>query len=197
MLPLLSGSRLRLIFLLYAGQDVHLDIKYTSNYQYYVYIDDVTIEPAPTDPVADISVDMLDFGIVQVGQSSSLDLTVSNTGSGTLTGTMTTDAPVFTVNPPEVSVAAGESATVTVTYTPSRDADDAGILTLDHNGNGASLTVSLSGSGTNNLLTEGFEGTWPPAGWTADAELTLTDIPLIMGAKSLWITKFWLRVGIL
>ena len=84
------------------------------------------VEAAPTNPVAELSTDALDFGVVQVGQSASLDLTVSNTGAGTLTGSLTSDVTVFAASPADISVASGESAVVTVTYTPSRDADDVG-----------------------------------------------------------------------
>ena len=60
----------------------------------------------------------LDFGDVQVGTSATRTLTIRNIGNSTLTVSgMHSGHPVFTASPTSGIVAAGDTATVTVTFT--------------------------------------------------------------------------------
>ena len=63
----------------YAGQNVFLAIKYTTNYNYYLFIDDIT-GPAhiyPSTPVESLSAASLALGSTTLGSSSSSTLSLS------------------------------------------------------------------------------------------------------------------------
>jgi len=104
-------------------------------------------------PSISVSPPSLAFGTVLVGTPKTLSVTVSNTGTATLTvssialcsGTTTR----FAVSPASLSVAAGQSGTVNVTYTPTGAATDSGCIALTHDdANTASpLSVNLSATG--------------------------------------------------
>jgi hypothetical protein len=72
-------------------------------------------------PLCQVSTVVLTFGQVPVGQTKDLTFTVTNTGSGTLSGTAGPSPcpPEFSfVGPVTYSLAPGERATLTVRYTP-------------------------------------------------------------------------------
>ena len=73
-------------------------------------------------PDCSVSNTSLPFGEVEVGTSSSLQFTITNTGGGTLAGDIT-QSPPFTVNPTSYSLTSEESQVFTVTFTPQNAID--------------------------------------------------------------------------
>ncbi|MFL5349780.1 MAG: choice-of-anchor D domain-containing protein [Hyalangium sp.] len=96
--------------------------------------------------------DTLPFGDKEVGVSSTLTLSVGNTGSGnlhisnpTLTGT---GAAFYTISPSTLDVASGQSLPLTVTFTPTVVGQADATLTLTTNTVGReSVNVALTGYG--------------------------------------------------
>ena len=157
-----------------AGQNVFVAIKYTSNYLYYLYIDDIT-GPAiayPSTPVGSLSASSLDLGKVLMGNSSTATVSISNGGTADLVYTVASDNANFSVSVAGGTVDWLDSDELTVTYTPTAASADSGNLVFTHNGASSPDTVSLTGSGTYSILAEGFEGgAWSgspgaPTGWT-------------------------------
>ena len=139
----------------------------------YLYVDLVEGPPVwvDTDPVASLSPSALDLGTVFISSSASGDITVTNNGGGTLTGTIASDNTKFTLSDFGGSVEPGESATITVTYTPTEAMDDVGSFILTHNGASSPDSVTVTGTGTLDILVEDFDGVWSgdplaPEGWT-------------------------------
>ena len=104
--------------------------------------------------VAEIAVDPTtgDFPDVAVGESETIDFTISNPGDGALTGTATLTgssdfafSPVATSMPYSLDPESAETATIRVRFTPSATGSRTATLELT-GGGGAS--VELSGTGT-------------------------------------------------
>jgi hypothetical protein len=108
------------------------------------------VPPTPTIGVAPTS---LAFGDVTVGTTSApRTLTVSNTGTATLTGTIALAAGTsteFAVSPTAFSIpAGGASVSVTVTYAPAAVGGDTGSLLVSSNdAANPTVAVALSGAG--------------------------------------------------
>ena len=49
-------------------------------------------------------------------------------------------------------------------------------MVVVHNGMGDDLTIPLQGAGTYDLLSESFEGAWPPPGWQVASMNTINDV---------------------
>lgn len=106
-----------------------------------------------TAPAAQLSLSAtsLPFGNVTVGSSSQQKLTLSNTGSASLTiNSFSVSGSGFSVSGPAApfAVLVGQSAALTVTYAPSATGSVTGNISISSNSsNLPSATVSLSGSG--------------------------------------------------
>ncbi|HEU4382595.1 MAG TPA: choice-of-anchor D domain-containing protein [Anaeromyxobacteraceae bacterium] len=106
---------------------------------------------APTPSIA-LSPPSLSFGTVVLGSSASLSTQIQNTGTAVLNVTGialcagTSGEFAWTPSAP-LSVPPGQSATLTVTYTPTAAAADSGCLAIASN-DPASPTVNLGVSGT-------------------------------------------------
>jgi len=104
-------------------------------------------------PTVALSPTTLAFGDVPVGGPfKPLTLTVSNTGTGTVSiGSPTfsgTNATFYTISPSTLSVPAGQSRDFTVTFSPTAEGDAPAELSLTSNEVGNStVTVPLSGHG--------------------------------------------------
>jgi MYXO-CTERM domain-containing protein len=114
----------------------------------------------------------LDFGTVTVGSTAAKTTLVRNAGTGPLQVTGVTPCagtPArYTVSPAgPFSVAAGQSATLTVTYAPTAAATDAGCLAIASD-DPAHATVNLAVSGV---------GAQPPVP-SADADLDIVELEL-------------------
>jgi len=94
----------------------------------------------------------LNAGSVLVGASTTSTLTVSNPGNATLTLSSVTlsgsNAGDFSVSPTALTVAAGGSAALTITFTPAASGVRSATLTVTHDADGGSATVALTGTGT-------------------------------------------------
>ncbi|MBI4551402.1 MAG: choice-of-anchor D domain-containing protein [Candidatus Latescibacteria bacterium] len=104
------------------------------------------IAPALTvDPLS------LDFGTVIPGQTQTAMLTIFNPGTATLTVSQITvdgnDAGLFRVSPTNVSVAAGASDRVSVTFAPTAAGVKTATLRLQHNAVGSPTLIPLTGGG--------------------------------------------------
>jgi hypothetical protein len=98
-----------------------------------------------------LSVSPTSFPTTAVGQSTTQSLTISSTAAVTITG-ITSDDGDFTVGAPSstlpVSLPAGGSMTVPVTFTPSQALPDAAVLTITMQGGALSQqAIGLSGTG--------------------------------------------------
>jgi Abnormal spindle-like microcephaly-assoc'd, ASPM-SPD-2-Hydin len=93
----------------------------------------------------------LSYGTVQTGKSQALSETLTNTGGSSViiskvgvTGTGFT----FSGITPPVTVAAGQTATFTVTFAPLSATSASGTVTVTSNGSNPSLTIPLTGTGS-------------------------------------------------
>ncbi len=95
----------------------------------------------------------LAFGNQRVGTTSAGQiLTISNTGSSPLTvSAITTTGPFATPNTP-LTIAAGSSANISVTFSPTAAGSAAGTVQITHDAPGSPTSVSLSGTGTQPVI---------------------------------------------
>ncbi|MEY4428919.1 MAG: hypothetical protein RLZZ182_1608, partial [Pseudomonadota bacterium] len=113
----------------------------------------VSLSGLATAPVASLSAGSIAFGSIQVGNSSSSTVTLSNTGNATLTlGTVTVSGD-YSLSGANTctnghSVSAGSNCTLGVTFSPTTTGTRTGSVSITHNAAGSPSSVSLSGSGT-------------------------------------------------
>ena len=110
------------------------------------YVIAVVVPPPPADLT--IPSNSLAFGTVQVGQSSTLALNVSNVGgvSASATPSLTgANSDRFSLSLSTVTVAGGGTTTLNVTLTPSAEGSVVGTLTM--NFGVETLTINLTGTG--------------------------------------------------
>ncbi|QQS35317.1 MAG: choice-of-anchor D domain-containing protein [Ignavibacteriales bacterium] len=103
-----------------------------------------------TAPVFGLSAASLSFGNVSVGGTSTLPVTVNNTGNAQLTiSNIVSSNGVFTFAPGTfpVNIAAGGSQLFNVTFTPTAAGLVSGDLTFTHNAAGSPSVLPLSGTG--------------------------------------------------
>ncbi|MDP8238472.1 MAG: tandem-95 repeat protein [Candidatus Hatepunaea meridiana] len=108
-------------------------------------------------PVIDIPTDEHDFGEMGVDYTAEWTLTISNIGFGNLTieNTSVDEQSFDTDFENEVTLEPDESFDLLVTFTPRSAQDFEGTLTITSNDPAnEELTVSLSGTGTNNTVPE-------------------------------------------
>jgi hypothetical protein len=93
----------------------------------------------------------LNFGTVQTGSNQPLSETVTNTGGSSVTisqvGISGTGFSLSGITAP-VTVAAGQSASFTVTFAPQTASSASGSVTVTSNGSNPTLTIPLAGTGT-------------------------------------------------
>ena len=98
----------------------------------------------PSTPQCAVSASTLTFGNTLVGSSTDRTFTVTNSGGGTLSGTVSESCAEFSlVGTTSYSLGAGESATFTLRFSPS----SAGAKSCAVNTGGACAAVSCSGTG--------------------------------------------------
>ena len=137
----------------YAGQNVYLAFReLMENNQSggaAIFIDQVSVGDAPTTPVTYLNYSAADFGLIDVGQSSTIyDFAITNIGVGTLTASSVTFSnPAFTssfdIN--AVSLEGEETYTFDISYTPTATAIDECIMTIVTNG--GTVEIALTGEG--------------------------------------------------
>jgi hypothetical protein len=98
--------------------------------------------------VLDAAPQALDFGARAVGSTSTLPLTLTNTGERTLTFSAVTlegaSRPVFTVSATPAPLQAGASTTLTVSYQPTLEGADGVTLHLVSTADNADLLISVA-----------------------------------------------------
>jgi hypothetical protein len=93
----------------------------------------------------------LNFGTVKVGSNQALAETVTNTGGSSVTISqvaVTGTGFVLSGISTPATVAAGKTASFTVTFTPTSATSASGSVTVTSNGSNPTLTVALTGSGS-------------------------------------------------
>ncbi len=100
--------------------------------------------PPANPPVCTVRPTSLDFGIVPLGHGSDLSLSVTNTGGGTLVGTLIDTSTAFTIfGDPSYSLAAGQGAGFTVSFAPLREGSQSASIRVGADG---SQTVICTGT---------------------------------------------------
>ncbi len=90
----------------------------------------------------------LNFGSIFVGDSSSQDLIVSNSGTRDLTFTNIELPAGFTADITNGEIAPNTTTNITITFSPTDTISYDGTLTVDSDATGGSNTVNVTGSGT-------------------------------------------------
>jgi len=107
-------------------------------------------------PVASISPSPFDFGNQVVGQTSAVQVfTVQNTGNADLNMQSASASGDFAISSDTcsgTSVSAGGMCTISVTFTPTQTGSLTGTLTISDNAADSPQQISLSGTGTQPLL---------------------------------------------
>jgi fibronectin type 3 domain-containing protein len=123
--------------------------------------------PPPGNSVGTLAVSpsTLSFGNVAVGGSSSLSGTLSATNADVVVSSAAWNGSGYSVSGITfpVTVAAGKSATYTVTFTPPATGSSAGSVSFASNASDASLTQSLSGDGTQSSGSHSVALSWNPS----------------------------------
>jgi subtilisin family serine protease len=152
--------------------------------------DNVTVDVSGSLPATKIGVTPSErnFGDVIVGQSEDRTFTVKNVGSGTLSGSASVSSPFSIVSGGSYDIAAGDSHTVTVRFSPTA-AGPSGNFTVSFTGGGGAnrtvrgtgvtanylLTVSKSGSGSGTVTTTGINcGSDCKQAYSSGSSVTLT-----------------------
>jgi len=166
----------------YAGSTVYLGFHYYGNYAYYVYLDDVDIDAAPSVP--EFSIDPLtwNFVDVEVGTTASQTFIVSNEGGGDL-GIVSIQKTAGDVDYFEITnitytdpLGLGEDFSFDVEFTPAAAAAYTVTITITDDQTKATHDVVITGNGYTR-----------PAGSTCDNPYPVT-LPLVgfMGDTSLY-----------
>jgi Ca2+-binding RTX toxin-like protein len=150
-------------------------------------------------PVLSVTPTSQDFGVVAVGQCSSLRIfTVRNTGGGTLSGTAVTTTPFNIVSGGSFSnLSANQTAEVAVQFCPTAAGQFNNVVTFTSNGGtiirpvtGATpvrITVTKSGSGTITSSPAGID-----CGSTCQADFGFgTSVTLVATAAANWAFRNW------
>jgi len=95
----------------------------------------------PNAPFCDVSPDTLGFSVGSVGGNQDRTFTITNTGCGTLSGTVTEACGEFSVSPGSYNLSDGQSELFTVTYAPTGCGDDTCTIDLGTCGNAVCLAT--------------------------------------------------------
>ena len=96
-------------------------------------------------PQLAVAPNQLDFGGVTVGNNALQTFTLTNIGSGTLSGSVTAGSPFSVVNGSPFSLNAGQAGTVSIAFTPTAAAAYNGQVTFTSNGGNSTNAVTGSG----------------------------------------------------
>ena len=127
--------------------------------------------PPPVEPEIDVTPLTLDFGDVEIGQTSDLQVTISNSGIADLNvSSLTVDNSLFSIESPSapIVISPAGSADVTIQFAPDVESSETGTLSINSDDSDeAIVTVALSGNGT----------TPPPVG----PDITLSTLSVDFG----------------
>jgi hypothetical protein len=102
-----------------------------------------TITPGPE--AISVTPSSRNFGNVTTNTTSDLTFTVQNTGGGTLSGTATVSTPFSVISGSPYAIGAGQTAVVTIRYSPTAIATNAETVTFT---GGAGATPAVTGVGS-------------------------------------------------
>lgn len=107
----------------------------------------------------------LSFGTVQVGQSTSQPVTLSNTGSAALTvSAMQISGAGFSISNSSLTLQPNQSANVYVNFVPTAQGTANGTLTVLSNASNAIVSISLAGNGsTQQQSAHSVDLSWSPS----------------------------------
>jgi len=105
-------------------------------------------------PRITLSTGSIDFGDVELGDSDTIPVTLTNDGDvEQVETTITIDTTIFTVSPASVELGAGESRTVTFSFIPGSTGDHDATITLTSNGiKKGAVSFQAHGTGTASLI---------------------------------------------
>ncbi len=140
-----------------------------------LYVDDIQIELAPTQPIIGLNKSEINFGGVMFTQSKIDSFTIKNIGINVLNiNSIISDSDEFVLSPITlpIEISGNDSVVVYVNYTPQTEGDITGTITVQ-DANNTSATLNLSGTGINATLTPEFvqtfdntpEGGFFPENW--------------------------------
>ncbi|HBA39862.1 MAG TPA: hypothetical protein DCZ05_09010 [Deltaproteobacteria bacterium] len=152
--------------------------------------DNVTVTVSGSLPTAkiDVTPSERNFGNVIVGQTEDRTFTVKNVGSGTLSGSASVSSPFSIVSGGSYNIAAGDSHTVTVRFSPTA-AGSSGNVNVTFGGGGGTtkivrgtgvtanfiLTVTKAGSGSGTVTATGINcGSDCKQAYSSGSSVTLT-----------------------
>lgn len=125
---------------------------------------------------ATLSTTSINFALQFVDEEVTSTIRLTNTGSEALSGSFSVDNELFSVEPAEVSeLAAGESAEITVNFSPTETGSFKGNLVFTAEGLDP-MNVALSGTAVDGpsahryIFNANYYATVVPAGWNAYAE---------------------------
>ena len=116
----------------------------------YLLMDYTNIGPSGPAPVFTIAPPSLDFGSVAIGNNSTLQATVTNTGTADLSITNITSSDAeftFSPNTFPITIAAGNNQVFDVTFAPTSGGPHSATLTFTHNATGSPTTYNVQGVG--------------------------------------------------
>jgi hypothetical protein len=136
--------------------------------------------PPPTAGALAVSPSTLNFGNVAVGNSSSLTGTLSASNADVTVSSASWSGSGYSVSGVTfpLSVAAGQNAQYTVTFTPPAAGSSAGSISFVSNASDASLKQTFSGAGTQTTSPHTVSLTWNPS------TSTVAGYNLYRGAQS-------------
>ena len=140
----------------YAGQNVYVAIKYTSDYLYYMYVDDIKVAPPSAQPILTVGSSNIPFIATEIDSTSSVAVSISNNGTGDLSGTVT--YPTGFSGPASFSSTDSE---ISVSFSPTTSGIMSGNVEISSNG--GDVSIAVSGSAGHSVAT--WEPAWPQ-GWT-------------------------------
>ena len=141
----------------------------------------------------------MNFGNVQVGNTSQQTLTITNTGNATLNVSSIAYPTGFTGSW-SGNITSGNYHNVTVTFTPSSAITYGGIITINSNATSGTNTISCSGTGTQSSTMPDLEITYPGVNITyliplASTQITYTINNIGNGVAGSSITSFFLSTN--
>ena len=190
-LTTIAGSGSATLTVATPDEDATGDLTITSddaNSPYVISLTSTYKAPAPI-----MGLDMTTVAFGKVTADAEQVITVSNTGDAELTATIASDNADFTVAPASLTVAAGETATFTVTYVYDAEAygPHAATVTVTPNA-GEAQTIAVTAIVQDpNVWTENFEGNALPEGWEADNNWSFSD-GVAHGKYAYGSTKYYL-----
>lgn len=109
--------------------------------------------PTPTPiPLLSLSRSSINFGPITVNTSTTQTFTVSNSGGGTLSGTvsLSTGSPIFSMSTGSFNLTAGQSSTFIVRFSPAAETSYTGTVRVS--AGAFTADISLNGTGTSGII---------------------------------------------